>query len=275
MRISFAHQEGPLCVGVIREASIREAQAQIRNGEYSGAGGFDLHLSCLDKELQNAEAISKIVNCTKKPILALNYNSNMDYSGYTCTEEERVGLMLEAIKGGAAAMDMQGYTFDLKSKSAYYGDEKYAFAAKKPKEVVTDSETIDKQISLIEEVHAMGAEVLLSTHTGVSMNCEEIVEMALFVEKRKPDVLKIVTPCETDEQLAECFKTMITLKNELKIPVSFHCSGEKGKLSRIVNPLLGSYIAFCVDRYSYSSHTEQIHLKTAVDVIDGIRKITM
>ena len=44
-------------------------------------------------------------------------------------------------------------------------------------------------------------------------------------------------------------------------------------ISRIINPLLGGQIAFCVDRYSESSTMEQIDLKAAKAVMDNIYKI--
>jgi len=66
---------------------------------------------------------------------------------------------------------------------------------------------------------------------------------------------------------------MITLKKELKTPISYHASGRCGALTRVLNPTLGSQIAFCVDRFSESSTMEQIDLKTAKTVIDGLRKI--
>jgi 3-dehydroquinate dehydratase len=66
---------------------------------------------------------------------------------------------------------------------------------------------------------------------------------------------------------------MSVLKREVKTPVSYHASGVAGILSRILNPALGGQIAFCVDRYDEGCAKEQIDLRTARSVIDGIRKI--
>ena len=41
---------------------------------------------------------------------------------------------------------------------------------------------------------------------------EQVVELALFLEKRGPDVLKIVTRAENEEQLLESFRAMRLLK---------------------------------------------------------------
>ena len=119
----------------------------------------------------------------------------------------------------------------------------------------------------------MGAEVLLSCHPGIAMNCEQVVELARFLEKRNPDIIKIVTIANTDEEMIESIKTMLVLKKELKTPVSYHAAGSKGKLSRVLNPALGGQIAFCVDRYSASSTMEQLDLKTVETIVRNLQKI--
>ena len=119
----------------------------------------------------------------------------------------------------------------------------------------------------------MGAEVLLSCHPGIPMTTEQVVELALFMEKRQPDIIKIVTVATNDDELAESFKAMTVLKRELKTPVSYHAAGKAGALSRIINPILGGQIIFCVDRYSVSSTKEQLDLRTVRTIVDNMRKI--
>jgi 3-dehydroquinate dehydratase len=66
---------------------------------------------------------------------------------------------------------------------------------------------------------------------------------------------------------------MTLLKKELKTPVSYHANGKAGIITRIINPLLGGQIAFCVDRYTEASVMEQIHLKCANTIVENIKKI--
>lgn len=119
----------------------------------------------------------------------------------------------------------------------------------------------------------MGAEVLLSCHPGVRMNSDEVVDLALFLEKRSPDIIKIVTFTENENDLLESFKAMMLLKKEVKTPVSYHANGNAGSLSRIINPLLGGHIVFCIDRYNESSTMEQLELKTAKTALESLKKI--
>ena len=261
----------PALAGVVKERNVRAAIAEIQNCIYSGATMIDLHMSCLEDS--GVDSIKKIVSASRLPILALNYNSRYDGTSADLTENERVASFLRAVEAGAAGIDMQGYTFHLPSKKNFCGEDKYSFTKGNPKEIVTDPDIIEKQCELIEKVHAMGAEVLLSCHPGMFMSCEQVVELALFLEKRNPDIIKIVTKAANEDELAECIRTMTVLKKEIKTPISYHSSGRVGMLSRIVNPLLGGQIAFCIDRYCEASTMEQINLRAAAEVLENVRKI--
>lgn len=276
MRKSFVNTQAPMLAGVVKENTPKKAIATIKNLECGGATGIDLHLSCLEEQYRTVEAIKSVINASQIPVLALNYNLSYDKGIYDDTEESRTDLILKAIEAGAAAADIQGYTFDLSSKSGFrqefsYLD--YSFIKNNPKEVVVDSRVIDKQIEFIERVHSMGAEVLLSNHPAVPMTTQQVVDFALFVEKRKPDVIKIVTVANSEEEMVEAFKTMVTLKKEVKTPVSYHCSGKFGGLTRIVNPALGGFMCFCNDRYTHNSDMSQPLLSTAKAVFDNLKKI--
>lgn len=276
MRKSFVNVNTPMLAGVIKEKNSQDARARIRSSEYHGATGIDLHLSCLDAEFRNAESIKTIIDSARVPVLALNYNLSYDGSYYYDDEESRTNLLLEAIKAGASAADIQGYTFDPYSKGGFrneYLNLGYSFIKGNPKEIVVDPEVISRQTEFIERIHHMGAEVLLSNHPGIPMTTEQLVDLALFLEKRNPDIIKIVTVANTDEELVEAFKAMVTLKKEVKTPVSYHCSGLKGPLTRVVNPILGGFMCFCNDTYMHNSDLSQPTIETAKIIIDNIKKI--
>ena len=261
----------PALAGVIREKSTRSAIAEIKNCAIDGATMIDLHISCLEDS--SAESLERIIASSKLPVLALNYNNTYTWSAAGYTEEERVASLLRAVQVGAAGIDLQGYTYHLPSKTGFCGKDQYSFTKGNPKEIVTDEEIISKQCALIEQVHSMGAEVLLSCHPGIPMTSEQIVDLALFLEKRNPDIIKIVTKAETEEDLAESIRTMLLLKKEVKTPVAYHANGKMGMASRIINPLLGGQIAFCVDRYNEGSTMEQIDLRCSAAIIENMKKL--
>lgn len=262
--------KSPALAGVVREQTAGAAIAQIKNCQYDGADMIDLHMSCL--ESMDVDYLKSIIQSSPLPVLALNYNITYTWEDCRFSEETRVQSFLNAVHAGAAGVDMQGYTFDTKSKNEFFGDDKYSFTKGNPKEIVTDITIISKQCNFIEEIHSLGAEVLLSCHPGIPMNSEQVVDLALFFEKRNPDVIKIVTIVNTEDELIESFKAMSLLKKEVKTPVSYHAGGVKGSLSRIINPVIGGHMIFCVDRFSESSTMEQLDLKTVRSVIDNIKK---
>ncbi len=122
-------------------------------------------------------------------------------------------------------------------------------------------------------MHTAGAEVLLSCHPGIPMKAEAVVELALFLEKRNPDILKIVTTANNEDDLAESIRAMTMLKKEVRTPITYHANGRADMLSRIVNPLLGGHIVFCVDRFHEDTVTEQLDLRTAADVVNSVKKM--
>jgi len=268
---TLSHLPAPAIAGVVREKSARGAIAEMKNCMYDGADMIDLHLSCLEE--RDEESLKKIMASSKLPVLALNYNNTCTWQNAGFSEEERVESLLRAVAAGAAGIDMQGYTYHVPSKSGFCGEDKYSFTKGNPKEIVTDEAIINRQCALIEKVHSMGGEVLLSCHPGIPMTCRQVVDLAHFLEERNPDILKIVTKAETQEDLLESIRTMMVLKQEVKTPVTYHAAGKAGMLSRILNPILGGQIAFCVDRYTEASTMEQIDLKTAKSILDQMQKI--
>lgn len=273
MRASFVNAASPLLIGVIRRTTPAAAIADIAHCVACGANAVDVHLSCLEEEYWTEDAIREIVDGSPVPIMALNYNGRYDWSDCGMDEETRVQLLLTAVAAGVSAVDIQGYTYDVTAKNAYHGDTRYGFAKRCPREVVTDPTVIERQIALIERVHAAGAEVVLSTHPGVVMNCEEIVELALFLEKRGPDMIKLVSQCTNEDELAEAMRTMLVLTREVRTPVHFHVAGAAGRLSRIINPILGGHMIFCSGEQHDGANKEQLDLQSAVAVIENMKKL--
>ena len=271
MKKTLASIKAPAVAGVVREKTVPAAIAEINNCMYHGADMIDLHMEVLDDS--SVEALKRSVDSTPLPILALNYNCNYDWSPKGLTEEERIEYFHRAIEAGVAGIDIQGYTFHEPSKHGFCGEDKYSFTKGNPKEIVTDKNIIAKQCELIDKAHSMGAEVLLSCHPGIAMNCEQILDLIHFMEERKPDIIKIVSIANTEEELWESVKTMAEIKKQIKTPVSYHAGGKCGAPSRILNPLIGGQVAFCVDRYKASSTMGQLDLETVKTVVDGIRKV--
>lgn len=266
MRRSFLENKAPVLTGVIKEKTPAEAVAAIQQATLHGAKGIDLHLQCLAEEHQNSDSIKRIIEAIHLPLFGLNYAWNM-------TEDQRVSLLMASLDGGASGIDMQGYTFDAASKDKFnedYASAPYSFVKYRPKEVVLDSKVIDRQCDFIERVHSVGGEILSSNHIGIYMPSDALVDLALFLEKRNPDIIKFVTVCDTEEELSDTLRAMILMKKEVKTPVTLICNGKYRALSRILNPILGGYMAFVNDGYKFDSTLGQLSLNETKQMLDAV-----
>ncbi len=252
MRPSFVNQAKPFIASVITESDPDSAIATIRNSEYDGANAFDLHLRSLERQYHNRDDLERIIKCTNKPMLMINYRSDNKWSGQA-TDEERVASHLTAVDAGASACDLMGDLFD-----------------PSPMELTRKPEAIDKQKRLIDKLHGLGAEVLMSSHTWVHMTTEQVVEHLKELESRGADMVKVAASVNSEDELLEAFQTTVTLKRELKVPFVHICMGSYGKLHRFVGPMLGSSLIFTVQQYTPKGHKEQPLVRAAKAVLDNL-----
>ena len=280
MRPSFANHDATLIVSVVKGKTVNEVKGAIKNGSVNGAMAFDFHLSPLPKSEITTEKLKPLFDFTDKPVLALHYNQDYSLNTMNDSDDERAREFLIAVDAGAAGVDMQGYTFepDRNTKASLTvgnPESDMSFVSACPNEVSLNPETIARQKEFISRVHDKGAEVLLSTHTGCFLDCTQVTDLLDFIHERKPDVIKLVTgECNTDEQLAEYLKTMIHIKNRYSdTKIHYHANGAMTKYTRMIGPLLGSYIMFCVDRFNESSVLDQLPLSTMVTVYNHLSRI--
>lgn len=248
MRKSFMKNTAPVLTGAVQEETAEAAIRAIKTFALKGAKGIDLHLTRMNDESLTSNSLERIISESPLPIFALNYTvTNSDSE-----EEKRIELLLRAFEAGASGIDIQGYTYDFKSRDGFNRTEssfEYPFSKYNPKEVVVDEKIIQKQCELIEKVHSKGGEILLSNHIATFMECDDLIELALFLQKRNPDTIKFVTMCDTEYELAETVKAMIKMKKEVPLPVTLICNGKYRMISRILNAMLGGYMVFCTDTY--------------------------
>ncbi len=262
-----------MIVGVIKENSVNAVIRKIREGEFAGARGFDLHIPQLPREEQTLESLKKIMNSTNRPILALNYDT-VNY-----TDDERMESLALAAEAGAAAVDMQGYTFDRAAKDAFVDDEFIPEDMKflktvRPKEVALKPEIIEKQRAFIKRIHDIGAEVLGSIHFGTAPTKYELEALARFARSKGVDIVKMVSVCKDKHQVPEAIEATIHLNESLDFPFSYHMSGYHGIPTRKLCPLFGSYIMFCnVDYDGEGALEEQLHVRSMVDAYRALGEL--
>lgn len=250
----------PFIVSVVREREPLSAIATIHNSERDGAHAFNLHLSRLEPQYLTHEHLSTIIAATARPVIVLNYRNN----GHI-PDEERVAKQLIAIDAGAAGVDVPADVFD--PEHADWNGRTPGFLPDGPaQELSTDPGVIERQRALIDDIHARGAQVMMSSHTRVVMSPEQVLTHARAMAERGPDMVKIVSACLNEDQMLDALRAITLLRKELGVPFLYQCHGQHGKLTRVVGPMLGSMLVFCNQRFTAETFSEQ-------PLINSMRKV--
>jgi 3-dehydroquinate dehydratase len=168
------------------------------------------------------------------------------------TDDELAEGMLTLAKSGATLIDVMGDLF-----------------SRHPEELTDNEEAIKKQMALIDEIHAIGGEVLMSSHILKYTPAERVLEVALEQKRRGADIIKIVTAADTMEQQIENLRITNLLKEELGAPFLF-LSGGVSTIHRRLGMKLGCCMSLCVYEHDALSTASQPLLSTMKTIRDSI-----
>ena len=237
MKPTFLGHDRPLATAMIVDRESDSIIRQMKNAKANGADAFGLQLEYLNKDQMNEETFKKIFNGAESLPTYVTYYRARTNEGKT--DDELAEGLLTIAKCGATLCDVIGDLFDKQSD-----------------EVARDERAIEKQMRVIDQLHAEGAEVLMSSHVLKFTPAERVLEIALEQQRRGADICKIVTGADNKEQEAENLKIVTLLKKELKIPFLYLSGGECSVLRR-VGPMLGCCMWLCVDERNEFSTASQ------------------
>ncbi len=248
---TFLNQNRPLICGMVLKDNPADIRFNVKNSIYAGADALGIQLCRLKREFKTEDCYREIFSaCGGRPIYATNYryceNTGM-------TDEECMEGLKTALKCGATMADIMGDTF-----------------AKCDGELTQNQTAIDKQMKLIDEIHSMGKEVLMSSHIMTFTPAERVLEIALEHQRRGADIAKIVTGANSDEEMLENFRATILLKSELDIPFLFLAGGTHTKLHRMISPQLGCCMYLAVYEHDGNAVPTQPTIASAKAVRDNL-----
>jgi len=249
MNPTFLKHSRPLLTTMIQVQNPDDAIVAVRNALFDGADAFGFQICQFDPQYRTEETYKTVFSFMEdKPIYITNYRYGFsrDY-----TDEQRAEELLVAIKAGATLCDIMGDLYD-----------------PSPLELTKNREAIEKQKKLIEHVHEMGGEALMSSHINQFLPTEQVIEVAKEQEARGIDIVKIVTQANSEEELLENLKTSVDLKKELNIPFLFLANGCHCKLQRIIGPMFGSVMYLCVQQYDKLASKNQPLLRSTREVLN-------
>ena len=237
-------QEGFTPLTVILQCRTPEiAIGRIRNALCQGAEAFGLQAESLRCEHQNEETYRRIFKEMKgRPIYATYYRNSQN-TGKSIEEIERGILTLAEC--GATLLDVPG---DL-------------YAEKHPLELTEDEEAIKKQEALIRRLHAMGTQVLMSSHVKKFTPAETVLAIAREQLRRGADIVKIVVKGNDMAEQIENMRIHNLLKESIDAPFLF-LSGGECSLHRRLGLKLGNCMCLCVYEHDAISTAAQPLLST-------------
>lgn len=251
LKPTFLTYSRPLLCAMIQEKTPDEMRNRIYDAHYDGAEAFGIQLCNLLPEYRNEETLKKIFSyCEDKPIYITSYRS---HASKGLSDEECMELLLMGARCGATLCDVMGDVF---GKAEY--------------ELSFDPAVIKKQKELIDKLHGLGCEVLMSCHVGVFFDEEKTLQWAREQIARGTDVVKIVTQANTVEEQQACINTIYRLRKELDRPFLYLASGKYGKLTRQIGASLGVCMYLCMDRYHTVNSKDQPKLRAMKAVRDNM-----
>lgn len=214
MKKTFLKNDKPILTTMVQADNPDRIKELIEKSLPEGAEAFGMQFEQMKQEYRNAETYKSLFEFAKdKPVYVTNYREKQNEGK---TDEQLAKELLELADCGGTLCDVMGDLFD-----------------KQHDEVAVSEEAISKQMKLIDDLHNKGAEVLMSSHVLNFTPAERVLEIALEHQKRGADICKIVTGADTMEQQIENLRIINLLKENLKIPFLFLCSGKCHILRRI------------------------------------------
>lgn len=256
MKPTFLNQSRPLITGMILKSTADEVRFAVKNSIYDGADALGIQLEHLLAEQRTEENYKKIfAACAGRPIYITNYRgrNNSDLADGELAEE-----LLKALGCGATLGDVPGSWFDPDS------------AMGKELELTTKPDAVDKQKRVIERIHEMGKEALMSSHILKFTPAETVLEVAHEQVKRGADVVKIVAAGNSDEEQVENLRITALLKKELDVPFLFLSGGTHSKIHRMIGPQLGCVTYLAVREHDGCAVPTQPTIRAAKAVRDNL-----
>ena len=246
----FLNQDRPMLTVMLECETPELAIGRIRNANALGADAYGLQIESLKPEYHNAETYKRIfAEMGGRPCYTTYYRSHYNVGK---SDEELAQGMITLAESGATLMDVMGDLF-----------------CKHPEELTDNEEAIKKQMELIDKIHSLGAEVLMSSHVFKYIPADRVMEIALEQKRRDADVIKIVTGAGDMEQQIENLRITDLLKRELGAPFLF-LSGGYCSLHRRLGMKLGCCMCLCVYEHDAFSTPMQPLLSIAKKIRDDI-----
>ena len=221
----FLRGARPPLVVMLQFRSPDDAIETMKKAIDEGAEAFGVQACKFLPEYQTPEVYRKVFAAAQGlPLYVTNYRKGANKGK---TDDEIAAGMLTLADCGGELIDVMGDLFD-----------------PQPGELTADPRAVEKQTRLLEQLHARGAEALMSSHVHKFLPAERLVALMQAHQSRGADITKVVVNDETTAEAMENLRLCAALSDELSIPYLL-LSGDRNKVLRRVGPMLGVCCWLC------------------------------
>ena len=249
-KATFLEYDKPRLCAMVQDSTPADMINTIWNSHYDRAEAFGIQLENLEHEYRTEENLKQIFSaCRGLPIYITSYRNHKN-AGFT--DDECAELLLLGVKCGATIADIMGDMF-----------------CPEEHELTMDEAAIAKQKALADKIHALGGEVLFSSHLHGYYDEEECFRIAREQKARGADVVKIVNFARSEDEMLENIKICTRLKNVCKNYL-YLANGEYSRLLRQTCGSLGCCMYLAVQDYKTVSSKEQPRLRSLKQIRDNM-----
>lgn len=199
--------------------------AKTKKAIADGADCIGIQIECLEKAYRTEAHYQKIFEaCAGKPLYLTSYRdrANEGMADEQCIDELLFACTI-AKQHSNVLCDVMGDTY---CASQY--------------QITKDERALQKQKALVEHIHEMGCEVLISSHFHAFLPAEIVIDCAKGQAECGADIIKMISVAENEVQLVENLRILRELSNTIRKPYIFLASGHFCQFIREMSGVLGN-----------------------------------
>lgn len=250
MKKNILSRRQPILCGIMAGQTPAQLIAGAKDLHADGADAIAIELFDYQIEYRNVESFRQIINSVDLPFMFCYYRTaRLD----SPSDDLRQEILLQTVEAGAAIVDVMADLYD-----------------PAPRQISYDPAAVEKQMRLIDKIHSMGAQAVMSAHTQSFLSFDETCAILQAMEARGADIVKIVNTANTPDELAETMRTTMLLKDKLSKPFIHLCSGNYRMPHRFIGSMLGASLVFGVHSYNNIYTFPQPLLRSLRQTLDAV-----
>ena len=247
----FLTKDEPMLVSMLQAYTPERVLELMERSRAEGADAFGMQFCKMKKEYRARETYERLFAAAGEfPVYVTNYRQGENAGK---SDDILARELVELAECGATLCDVMGDYFDRTEGEMTY-----------------DERAIEKQKALIDEIHAAGGEVVMSSHVLKFIPAEQVLKIALEHQRRGANICKIVTGASNMEEQIENLRIVTLLKKELDIPFLF-LSGGESKILRRIGGELGCCMYLCVHEHDELATAAQPLISEVKAIRDNMR----